>query len=281
MSEELIDELLSRWVQFHPIFAKIGGSATAGIFLSQAYHWSKYTRDPGRWFYKTQKEWEQETTLTRYEQESARKQLRERGILQEKLEGVPAKLYYRLHFGELRSKMTVVAKLNALSMRENHILGCGETTNKIDGLPHTPICTQDTSSIPELKNSGHAPLELFSLSNPVEKEAIPAPQTKRRGRPPKTDKPADPRHKEAIDMWTTLWNQRFSTTYSFHPKDAKHLQTFLAANPSLPVSKMREALEGIWSLEVEKGAFAPNSIRILNLCDLCLRWNTIIGNLEK
>jgi len=146
---------------------------------------------------------------------------------------------------------------------------------------HPKVIQEGNPSIPELKNSGHAPLELFTLSNPVEKEAIPAPQTKRRGRPPNTSKPADPRHKEAIDMWTTLWNQRFSTTYSFHPKDAKHLQTFLAANPSLTVSKMREALEGIWSLEVEKGAFAPNSIRILNLCDLCLRWNTIIGNLEK
>ncbi len=278
MSEELIDELLSRWVQFHPIFSKIGGSATAGIFLSQAYYWSKRTSDPGRWFYKTQKEWEQETTLTRYEQESARKQLRERGILQEKLEGVPAKLYYRLHVGELRSKMEVVAKLNSLSMRENHILGCGNTTNKIAVLPQTPIYTENTTDILELKNSSPDRDVLILSSEPVESEVIQHVEPKKRGRPPK---PADPRHKEAIDMWTTLWNQRFSTTYSFHPKDAKHLKTFLAANPFLPVAKMREALEGIWSLEIEKGAFAPNSIRILNLCDLCLRWNTIIGNLEK
>ena len=82
-------------------------------------------------------------------------------------------------------------------------------------------------------------------------------------------------------MWMELWNERFSTPYSFHVKDAVHLKAFLASNPSLPVSKMREALEGIWSLEVQKGAFASNSIRILNLCDLCLRWNTIIGHLEQ
>ena len=143
---------------------------------------------------------------------------------------------------------------------------------------HPKVIQEGNPYIPELKNSGHEPLELFSFPKPVEKVEIQHSAPKKRGRPPK---PADPRHQEVKDMWMDLWNERFSTPYSFHVKDAVHLKAFLASNPSLPVSKMREALEGIWSLEVQKGAFASNSIRILNLCDLCLRWNTIIGHLEQ
>ncbi len=62
--------------------------------LSQAIYWTPRTKDPEGWFYKSQKEWEEETGLTRSEQEIARKQLKQTGFWQEKLKGVPATLYY-------------------------------------------------------------------------------------------------------------------------------------------------------------------------------------------
>lgn len=92
----MIDELLDRPVSFLPVFARIGGSVNAGIMLSQARYWSKRTSDPEGWFYKTQEEWELETALTRYEQEGARKQLKQRGLIEEKKIGLPAKLHYRV-----------------------------------------------------------------------------------------------------------------------------------------------------------------------------------------
>ncbi|MFO0099636.1 MAG: hypothetical protein ACK52E_16450 [Aphanizomenon sp.] len=92
----LLRKLLSRPVAFHRIFASIGGGATEGLFLSQAYYWSQHTKDPEGWFYKTSDEWNEETALTRREQETARKSLRELGILREKRKGHPAKLFYQV-----------------------------------------------------------------------------------------------------------------------------------------------------------------------------------------
>jgi hypothetical protein len=92
----LLRKILSRPVAFHRIFASIGGGATEGLFLSQAYYWSQHTKDPEGWFYKTSEEWNEETALTRREQETARKSLRGLGILREKRKGQPAKLFYQV-----------------------------------------------------------------------------------------------------------------------------------------------------------------------------------------
>lgn len=272
MNIELVKALLGKWVSFHPIFAEVGGSVTAGVMLSQAYHWSSRTSDPNGWFYKTQKEWNEETALTRYEQESARKQLREKGILEEKLEGVPAKLYYRLHFGELLSKLTVAAKLKSLSMRENHILGCGETADKIAGLPQPPISNKDTTYLPELKNSGSEGELLTLSSEPVEKP--------KRGRPPK---PADPRHQEAIAMFFEMYQERFNARYGVTAADGKNLKTFLQTFPEVTVTEMRETLSAIWSYEVNErktGKYVGRGSCVYTLKDLVTRWNEITGTLK-
>lgn len=273
-----IHEFLDRPIAFHRIFAKIGGSVNAGIFLSQAFYWSSRTKDPNGWFYKTQAEWEEETCLTRREQETARRNLRDAGILEEALAGIPARLFFRINVSAAHAKMIAHAKLNSLSMAESAKLDCTNPPSSDAQIRQTTICTESTSesTFPELKNSGSDRENLVLIPEPVLSPVI-LHQPKRRGRPPK---PADPRHQVVIEMWNNMWNERFNTPYSFHSKDFKHLKEFLRANPSVAVSKMRDALSEIWSLEVQKGAFAPNSIRILNLCDLCLRWNTIIGNIQ-
>ncbi|MGH9759513.1 MAG: hypothetical protein ACREDR_26470 [Blastocatellia bacterium] len=82
---------------YHPNLASIGGGVTAGLFLSLCWHWTNKTTDKDGWLCKTQAEWAKETGLTRREQETARKRLRERGLIQEKRAGVPARLYFRLN----------------------------------------------------------------------------------------------------------------------------------------------------------------------------------------
>jgi hypothetical protein len=89
-----IDDVLDRPIAFNPAFKKITGSTVAALMLSQAWYWSKRTSDESGWFYKTIAEWEDETGLTRSEQETARKHLK--GIMEVELRGVPATLYYRL-----------------------------------------------------------------------------------------------------------------------------------------------------------------------------------------
>ncbi len=119
-SDETIDllrELLDRPISFHRILAKVSGGATVGLFLSHAFYWSRRTDNPEGWFWKTQEEWEEETSLTRREQETARARLKALGILQEKRAGVPAKLYFRLDLDRLFSLLQGVTDKN---VRKRH-----------------------------------------------------------------------------------------------------------------------------------------------------------------
>jgi hypothetical protein len=101
----LFQEIIKdRPVAYHPDFAKAIGSVQAALFLSQLLYWSDKGNNDG-WIYKTQKEFYEETGLSRYEQETARKKLKKLGILEEKYQGVPRKLYYRINMRKLAEFM--------------------------------------------------------------------------------------------------------------------------------------------------------------------------------
>ena len=85
-----------RPIAFNRDFVRLGIGITGALFLSQCVYWSKRTKSDGGWFYKTAAEWEDKTGLTRREQETARKRLKELGLIEEKLVGLPAKLHYRI-----------------------------------------------------------------------------------------------------------------------------------------------------------------------------------------
>ena len=87
--------LLDRPIAFQRSFIRLDIGVTAALFLSQMIYWTNRSDDDG-WVYKTQEEWEEETGLSRYEQEGARKKLRSIGVLQEKKKGVPARLFYKV-----------------------------------------------------------------------------------------------------------------------------------------------------------------------------------------
>jgi DnaD/phage-associated family protein len=93
---DALDDVLDRPIAYNPAFRRITGSTVAGIFLSQAWYWSKRHKEDDGWFYKTGKEWEEETGLTRSEQETARKHCLRVGVMEEKLKGIPATMYYKV-----------------------------------------------------------------------------------------------------------------------------------------------------------------------------------------
>ena len=95
-----------RPIAFNRDFVRLGIGITGALFLSQLVYWSKRTKDC--WFYKTADEWEEETGMSRKEQETARKRLREAGILSEKKQGIPAKLYFMLNENKLIELMDAV-----------------------------------------------------------------------------------------------------------------------------------------------------------------------------
>lgn len=91
-----IKQLLTRPIAFHRVFVTLTGSVNAAIMLSQAYYWSDKGQDPAGWFYKTMKDWEEETGLSRTEQDNARKKLLTTNFWHEDRRGVPAKLFFRV-----------------------------------------------------------------------------------------------------------------------------------------------------------------------------------------
>jgi hypothetical protein len=82
------------------------------------------------WFYKTQAEIEDETGLTRYEQEGARKKLVASGVLEEQKKGIPAKLYFRVN------PVALASILLPDFQRDPRIQGCGKTTSSDAEKPH-------------------------------------------------------------------------------------------------------------------------------------------------
>src|SRR5687767_10003525 len=63
----------------------------AGTFLRQLIYWVGKEHHQEGWIYKTQREMEEETGLSRYFQEKARKILVSQGVLKERKKGVPRK----------------------------------------------------------------------------------------------------------------------------------------------------------------------------------------------
>lgn len=84
-----------------PNIARALKSSTCSLFIGNIMYWEPKSKNPERWIYKTQAEITQEAGLTRTEQENARKKLRNFGILEEKKEGLPCKIYYRLNSDRL------------------------------------------------------------------------------------------------------------------------------------------------------------------------------------
>lgn len=121
--KEALETLGVRDIAFKPAFAKIAGSVTAGLLLSQLHYWSDKGHDPEGWIYKTVEDFERETTLTRFEQEGARKRLKQLKVCEIKLRGVPATLHYRIDW-------TVLGDLLS-SLRKTSKLDCGKPANWI------------------------------------------------------------------------------------------------------------------------------------------------------
>ncbi len=99
-------KLLDRPIAFHRCFVTLTGSVTAALMLSQALYWQQRAKSDDGWWFKTRDDWTEETGMARREQEGARKKLRNLGILQEDLRGVPATLWYKVDETRLLEAIT-------------------------------------------------------------------------------------------------------------------------------------------------------------------------------
>ena len=144
-------KILSRPIAFHRCLAELTGSVTSGLMLSQALYWTPRAKDPDGWFWKTQDEWFEETMLSRKEQETARRRLKELGngsVWHEQLRGVPAKLFYRIDLEALEALLLASKDetIGQASMPESDILECTNGTNKLARIGQALI-TETTTEI--------------------------------------------------------------------------------------------------------------------------------------
>jgi hypothetical protein len=95
-----------RPIAYHPILAKVFGSVTAALFLSQIGYWSDKGAHHSGWIWKTEEEMTEETGLSRSEQQTARALLTWTGVLEEKRKGVPARMWFKIDWDMLDIALT-------------------------------------------------------------------------------------------------------------------------------------------------------------------------------
>lgn len=143
-----------RPIAFHRCFVTLTGSVTAALMLSQAMYWQKRTQDPEGWWWKTMEDWTEETGLSRKEQESARRRLRNAGLLEEERRGVPARLYFRVDLSILDGLLQSIyepnpqfAQKGQSSLPQTGKQVCPERTNKFAPFGQSFKETETTSEI--------------------------------------------------------------------------------------------------------------------------------------
>jgi hypothetical protein len=147
-SKQAIIELLGdRPIAYHPMLAKALGGVVEAVFASQLLYWTGKGKIAGNWIYKTQAEMEEETGLTRSNQETARKTLIKMGILEEARRGVPGRMHYRLDLDKLADLLTMRKPHNV----ETPQCEMGEPDNVQCGNPamynaETPQCIPETTT---------------------------------------------------------------------------------------------------------------------------------------
>jgi uncharacterized phage protein (TIGR02220 family) len=142
ISAKVLKTLLKRPIAFHRVFVDVAGDALSGLFLSQAFYWSQQQE----WFYKTQKQWRDETGMTRCEQERARAKLKKKGILEEKYAGVPCRVYYRLNMDTLVAALNACTEAVDTSLLKTDTLDCQKPASKDAELQQTTAETSPETS---------------------------------------------------------------------------------------------------------------------------------------
>ncbi|WP_332421220.1 hypothetical protein [Vibrio metschnikovii] len=150
-------EFLDRPIAFHRAFVKLGIGVTGALLLSQSLYWSKRTSNADSWFYKSSEEWKDETGMTRTEIETARRKLRNLGILEEKKVGVPCRLHYRINTANL------FACLQQTSLQESRKQECRNPASM--AAENLQAITENTQRLPETTTKTHCVIEQRDGSN--------------------------------------------------------------------------------------------------------------------
>ncbi|HEU4754681.1 MAG TPA: hypothetical protein VFU47_16355, partial [Armatimonadota bacterium] len=154
--KEVLGLLGERPISFYRCLVEPAGSVAGALMLSQALYWTPRSDDPEGWFFKTGEEWSAETGLSRWEQETARRRLRERGIWLEERRGKHGKLHCRVDLVRLAAALADHLCGNA-SKSKTPADQCGKTTNHIEGKPQRHVTETTAESTAETTGEREVP----------------------------------------------------------------------------------------------------------------------------
>jgi hypothetical protein len=147
----------------------------AGIFIRQLLFWTGKQHDPKGWIYKTQPEMEQETGLSRRQQEKARKILCKYGVLEEDKRGLPRRLWYRV---DLEALLRFMESPNSTMNQWRRNQDNGEATNPAnEGFSFsrdsiTEHTDEDDSTFPGSEYANIDPASEYGNSAPTSEDGI-------------------------------------------------------------------------------------------------------------
>jgi hypothetical protein len=124
--EKLLKEGNCYPVAYRPALARLAGSVNDGVMLSQALYWT-FRTGPDGWFYKKPDDWELETGLSRHEQTGARRLLREKGLIEEKVRRAPPVVHFRVNLPKVLQGIHWLELRNG-SAKPTHGKPCSATT---------------------------------------------------------------------------------------------------------------------------------------------------------
>ncbi|MDD2855727.1 MAG: hypothetical protein PHU01_09380 [Desulfuromonadaceae bacterium] len=170
---DFLQGVSSRQVQYYPDLVPILGGVTATILFGQLLYWRGKEASQDGWLFKSQAEIQQETALTRDEQETARKKMRETGVLRELKKGIPCRLWYWLDLDKVNElwqenyENQKNGQIPQTCEKENHKLEYVKATNKNERFPQA---TSDITTEIQIKTTTITPCS--SLSTPMIPAAI-------------------------------------------------------------------------------------------------------------
>lgn len=169
MTPSTILKNTGRAIAYRPNLARLFGGVVAELFFEQIFYWQDKA-DPVLGVYKTQEELEIETGLSRKEQETARKLLREKGVLIETHKRLEHRMYYKIDCEKLDELLATLAndtnehsRMPESDIREGDKVAFVNTRDYNTRLhTHTPL--------PPEGESADADMEDESESSPAEKQ---------------------------------------------------------------------------------------------------------------
>lgn len=106
--------LRSRPIAVHRHVLAIAGSPAAGILLSQLVYWTRRgigVSEQRGWIHKTAEQWSRETGMSWKLQRRARRDLAERGLIEERTTGMPRRTEYRLNLNAFAARTSELIQI--------------------------------------------------------------------------------------------------------------------------------------------------------------------------